>query len=210
MATSYDKVSALYCATPDWKYYQETVRKRLLSLHISTFAYEIREAEDIHNPRPYFRYKYDGAVREESVWRSARHEVPNLAVDWDHVNPMEEMVQFARTVWGKKTVPTYFCKLEKNPKGPKDQNYLLNHFPSFARAHLAQELAREHADASSRIRDAIVAWYDAPDASERKAKAVERKAIEEIKGALLRYRHLDQDILVTAFREFVAEDVLSC
>ena len=54
----------------------------------------------------------------------------------------------------------------------------------------------------------MIEFYESPGLEQRRAAAVERTAIEEIKAALLKYRHLDDHVLRTAFMEFVAQDVL--
>lgn len=209
MATSsYDKVSALYCETEDWKFYQSTVQKRLQTLRLSTASFEIRE--DALNPRPYFRYKFDGAVKEDSLWRNDRADIPTFQVDWDYVNPPGELEQLARYVWSQKKVPTYFCKLERNEKGPKEQNWLIRHFRDYARDRLTKALASEYDEAGSRIRRQIIEFYDAPDFAARRSAAVEQKAFEEIRAALMRFRHLDESVLRRAYQQFLVEDVLTC
>ena len=69
-------------------------------------------------------------------------------------------------------------------------------------------MAPEYDAACERVRRAMIEFYESPGLEQRRAAAVERTAIEEIKAALLKYRHLDDHVLRTAFMEFVAQDVL--
>jgi len=54
----------------------------------------------------------------------------------------------------------------------------------------------------------MVDFYDLPGFEDRKAAAIERTAINEIRSALTKYRHLEEHVLRAAFMEFIVAEVL--
>ena len=203
MATSYDRVSRHICEHMFFVNYLSVLRGRLESYKIQRVNFSM--GDDISKVNAYPYGGYDGQNENDQT------QIHRLG--WE-INTFDfatgnEVRAIAKDLFDRKLIPTYNCKWEETKGGPRGQKCLSKHIIDFVDTYVREKLGDEMKAVSARVAVQYEKVFDAKLLADEKAKYVERTAVKEIKAALYKFRHLDEQVIKTALREFVAEDVLS-
>jgi len=207
--SSYTKVCELLCEHSEFKNYIEVVRSRLLT-------FQVRKSDFIlgFSPAPNewtkvnirFHLGYSGQNPNDFILieqGNVGHYDINM---YDLAHP-PELREVANKIWGLKEVPTYNCRF-KVPDG-KSGNCIEYEFQTISHNVIVNKLADEILLAKERIKNSFVDAINDPTLEQSKKTYLERRAIDDVKASLMRFKSVNNDILRSAFDEFLCELIIS-
>lgn len=209
MASNYDKICTKICQTEDWREYENTIRRRLQTYDVCLASFDVRLNNK--DPPPYFLATFDGSLCVNGLRRDflVYSGGPRSVIDWNDIVYENELANIATQVWNSKTTPTYNCTFSRSGKRKsKGYHSVVERFVDFARTYIMSSLSPEFNEASDRIRKFILDFNSSDNFEKLRQECIERVAIDDIKNSLIRYRHLDDRVLRTAFKEFIVGDIL--
>ncbi len=208
MVSSYDRVSRHICESNEFKRYLSVVKERLSTLHFSHHRFEITSFEPL-DVKPIFFLDFAGSEKPRTTWHKSKDDVLKFRIDLDFIFPHDEIHDLAKKFWDQKLIPTYNCKFYYIKDGPKNQKCLSNLFPEFARDFIKEHYEDLILETNLRIRKEFLSFFERPDLSKLKSDFVEKTAVEEIKRVLYKFRHVEERVILSAFKEFVVSELLT-
>ncbi len=216
--SSYHKINLALADTPEYRAFRETIINRIRTLNLQSISfspikenphdYDIRIIVTCEGMEPIRLWPGSGQTGEERI-RKTNFSLGTLL-------QTSEIVEFANALWMSNKVSTYNCNFytptRRNSKGVdvkvKRASCVSEEWTRFAFDNIFNQSRWYLDEALQRIRDQASDSFNSEEGQRKLQDMLNRTAIDEIVLALKKFRHLPEDVLKTAFQEFVVGNLL--
>jgi hypothetical protein len=215
--SSYHKINLALAATPEYRAFREMIIARIRRVELQTLSfspvsnpldYDLRIIVGCEGMAPIRLWASEGKTGEERIAK--------ISFSLGSLLSFEETVQVASVLWASGRISTYNCNFHmptrRNSKGKdvevKGASCVSKEWNRFVFRDIMDQSSRCLDEAVVRVRHQALNAFTSEEGRDRLQDMFNRTAIDEIVQSLKKFRHLPEDVLKTAFQEFVVGNLL--